>query len=70
MTPIPSPRFDLSPLFAAKRARRRDLARLPMHEKIRIVESLRRRLAPVHAARERHLAERAPRLHLSIESQP
>jgi hypothetical protein len=44
-------------LFDAKEARRRDLARLPFPEKVRLVVELQKMAAPVYRARGRNVHE-------------
>lgn len=48
---------EIQRLFDAKDARRRDLARLPFPEKVRIVVELQKMAAPVFRARGRNVRE-------------
>ncbi len=51
--------LTLEDVIARKTKARRELARLPFGKKVRIVEAMRERLAPVNAVRVRHKRSKA-----------
>ena len=61
---------DISDIFEAKAARRRDIARRSFGEKIAMMEALRERLAPFKRLREERLASKEAARAASAPSPP